>query len=96
VTKELFAGRSWRDDLSLLPRMTRAFSAMRRVHDWLLLLREAEKAPLNDDDRNTLAALRQRFEGAMQEEELARLDTEACERDVHIFLRTLQKYFASK
>src|SRR5580698_9598172 len=38
VVQELFSGRSWRDDVALLPAMTDSFRAMRLVHELLLLL----------------------------------------------------------
>lgn len=58
VTAELFAGRSWQDDPALEAPMIRAFEAMRRVHEGLLLLREAAKLALSPDDRRTLEDIR--------------------------------------
>jgi hypothetical protein len=96
VTQELFAGRSWRDDPDLLAPMTRAFAAMQRIHDLIVLLREAEKAPLSAEERAAIAAFRARAEGLLTQDALLRLDDGLYERDVRAFLGTLQKYFATE
>lgn len=46
VTQELFDGRSWRDDKSLVPPMMEAFRVMRQVHELALLLQTAGQLPL--------------------------------------------------
>ncbi|KCZ49424.1 hypothetical protein [Hyphomonas pacifica] len=58
VTQDMFGGRSWRDDASLMAPMSRAFLAMRQVHDLLVLLDRAGQMPLTTDERVTLEALR--------------------------------------
>ncbi len=51
VTQEIFDGRSWKDDKSLLEPMMEAFRGMRLVHDLLLLMNEAAKLPLEPQER---------------------------------------------
>jgi len=50
VTQELFGGRSWQDDASLVGPMSRALSAVRRLHGLLVLLDAAGKLPMEDED----------------------------------------------
>lgn len=49
VTQELFAGRSWRDDSTLIEPMMEAFRGMRRVHDTLELLMAMESLKLANE-----------------------------------------------
>lgn len=46
ITTEVFKGRSWRDDPTLLPAMEDAFRALRRLHEAAWLLQAASKLPL--------------------------------------------------
>ncbi len=46
VVQEVFAGKSWRDDASLLEPMDAAFRAMRRLHEDYALLISAARLPL--------------------------------------------------
>ena len=46
VTQDLFKGRSWRHDPSLLPAMDAAFRLQRRLHETLVLLVQSAKLPL--------------------------------------------------
>ncbi len=46
VVQEVFAGKSWRDDASLLAPMDAAFRAMRRLHEDHALLTSAARLPL--------------------------------------------------
>ena len=48
VTQEMFGGRSWQDDPSLVAPMFNAFQDALRVHNLLVLLEEAAKLPLPD------------------------------------------------
>ncbi|MAN45779.1 MAG: hypothetical protein GYB49_02635 [Alphaproteobacteria bacterium] len=57
VTQGMFGGRSWRDDASLMVPMSRAFLAMRKVHDLLVLLDQAGQMLLTAHEREALEAL---------------------------------------
>ena len=46
VTQEVFKGRSWRQDPSLLPAIDEAFRLQRRLHEALALLVQSAKLPL--------------------------------------------------
>lgn len=47
VTQEIFGGRSWQDHPALTAPMMQAFRMTRTLHDWLLLLSEAGRLPLD-------------------------------------------------
>lgn len=91
VTQELFQGRSWLDDPSLKAPMAAAYSLMRRIHELLILLEQAEKLPLTDQKRvqagDLIVELNQLAE-RLNSVELGREVLEA-ETEVHQFLRTL-------
>ena len=57
VTQVLFEGRTWQDDPQILDPMMEAFWAMRRIHEHLLLLKEAKKLPLTSDRHERLLQL---------------------------------------
>ena len=57
ITGQVFKGRSWRDDASLMPAMWAAFRTLRRLHEAAVLLDQAATLPLNaaqDSTRQTL------------------------------------------
>ena len=58
VTQEFFGGRSWTEDRALVGPMSRAFSVVRRRHEQLLLLEQAEALDLSPQDRKRLSELR--------------------------------------
>ena len=64
VVQELYPGRSWREDPELLDEMWRALTALRSVHELILLLTEAAKLPLSTDERGTLDRLMKELEPA--------------------------------
>lgn len=88
LTSDLFKGRSWRDDPSLLPAMDDAFRILRRLHDTLVLLHHAATLPLTSTNEATRQTL------------LANLETDWTEADLQgpAPLRALQaadQFFAS-
>lgn len=96
VTQELFGGRSWRDEPALLAPMTRAFTAMQRVHALLSLLRATHMAALTPDE----AGERDRLEtalclrGGWREDDLAVADDAALHKRVRAFLAGLRRHYA--
>lgn len=57
VTQRVFAGRSWRDDASLLPAMDHAFRIQRRLHEALVLLDQSATLPLTAAQQASRQAL---------------------------------------
>ncbi len=92
VTQELFDGASWRQDERLLIPMSKAFGQARRLHDWLLLLREAERLPLSRAQRADVARLRGDLTppGKLTQDWLDRVATDRTGRRVMEFLSSLR------
>ena len=96
VTHEVFKGRTWRDDDTLLLPMTDAFNAMKRVHDQLLLLTEAGRLALDDQERKDLHALTSELSppSGWTPESLTSFNTSNMEQRVRAFLQTLRRHVA--
>ena len=67
VTQDLFKGRSWRDNPSLLPAIDEAFRLQRRVHEALVLLVQSGELPLTPDQSATRLALMQALSASPQD-----------------------------
>ncbi|GKX35161.1 MAG: hypothetical protein MnENMB40S_27790 [Rhizobiaceae bacterium MnEN-MB40S] len=92
VTQDIFQGRSWKDDQSLLKPMMEAFRGMRLVHDLALLMNEAAKLPLQPRERREhrrLAAELRPASGWTQAS-LEAFERGATPSDIRRFLRSLQ------
>lgn len=89
VTQQMFKGRSWITDQSLLVPMCRAFIAVLRAHECLLLLREAQGLPLSSFDQQRLAELQMAIENADASIQLI----EALKSETSRFLSSLRSYF---
>ena len=92
LTGQVFKNRSWRDDPGLLPAIDAAFRVMRRLHDAVVLLTQAERLPLSPEQEQTRADLlirldasRDRSEAALQD-----LDTGPDLKAVAAFLASLR------
>ena len=94
VVQELYAGRSWREEPELLPKMWRALKALRAVHEQILLLGAAASLPLSPEERATMAALRQELEpeGGWTADGVAAHGSQACAHAAD-FLRSLRRHF---
>jgi hypothetical protein len=94
VTQELFGGRSWLEDPSLLAPMTRAFVAMRQIHELRVLLDTAKRAPLSDQDRAALAGFEAELEPAdgWSSTSLSAFDDEDLSTRIRTFLASLRGY----
>ena len=94
VTRDLFGGGDWQRDPSILAPMTRAFRAMRRIHEDLQLLATAATLPLSpaeDAERRTLIERRDGDARGLRDAS----DTTALERhaeQVQQFLRRLSQH----
>ncbi len=97
VTQELFGGRSWRDDPSLLAPMVESLPAMREVHELLILLDAAGRAPLSPDERRELDELKGMLRPAdgWTAQSLAAFRKGDAPKRVRSFLTTLRRYFAA-
>jgi hypothetical protein len=58
VTQDLFGGRHWADDPTLIAPMSHAFGVLLRAHEQLSLLDQAARLDLSPDDRGQLLNLR--------------------------------------
>ena len=58
ITGQVFKGRSWRDDPTLMPAMTDAFRTLRRLHEAAVLLDQAANLPLTPAQHSTRQTLR--------------------------------------
>jgi hypothetical protein len=94
VVQELYPGRSWREDPDLLPDMWTALTTLRGVHELILLLAAAAKAPLSPQERQTLEKLQAELEPAESwtTDSLAVAAGPLSER-ARVFLRSLRRHF---
>lgn len=86
----MFAGQSWRDGAKTARAMFDAFSAMRRVHEMLLLLREAEKLPLLGAHRERCGELTEQLAGDWTAERQPCFGVAEASREVAAFLAGLR------
>ena len=95
VVQELYPGRSWREEPELLPEMWQALTALRAVHEQILLLQAAGKMPLSLNERNRLDALLRQLEpdlGWFPQDVVARAP--AISLEAADFLRSLRAHFS--
>ena len=92
VTQETFGGKSWRQHPELLRAMLEAFRLMRQVHEWLLLLREARRLPLDARQTQWRADLLELLQpdGGWSLERLAAVDRGPLAEQVRDFLLSLR------
>lgn len=94
VVQELFPGRSWREEPELLPEMWRALTVLRGLHELILLLGTAARAPLAPAERRTLEDLQRELDppgGWTAADLVARAD--ALSDRARDFLRSLSRHF---
>ena len=98
VTQQLFGGRSWRDDPSILPAMSEAFFSLREIHGFLAMLRTAAKADLNPPDRRTLEDLVDELDpsGGWTVETLLAYEQSDTATETKAFLKSLRPYFEGR
>lgn len=94
VTQEVFGGRTWRDEPSLLGPMMAAFSALREVHELLLLLRQARALPLPASVRAALEGVETGLAPAAgwTAEDVSSGAIGAAVEDARAFLRSLRAF----
>jgi hypothetical protein len=94
VTQEMFGAKSWQDEPKILAPMSAAFRAMVRVHEALVLVREAQRLPLKRNDREQLGAFASALdpEDEWTRESLATFDRGETIRDLKVFLSSLRRY----
>jgi hypothetical protein len=96
VVQELYPGRSWREEPELLDEMWSALTALRGVHELILLLATAAKAPLSGEERRMLEALQAELEpaGGWTAVGVQAFATGPTPRSVSAFLRSLRAHFS--
>lgn len=94
VTQEIFAGRSWLAEPQLKAPMTRAFMAMRRIHELLAMLKAAQALPLDDSERQALTVLNDALQplNGWSEEALSGAPIDDIAAHTHAFLRSLKRH----
>jgi hypothetical protein len=88
VTQEFFDGLSWIDRPSLTESMSRAFLAVLRAHECLVLLNRARRLDLSSSDQHRAEVLHAAIEGAGISEKMLH----ALQRETLEFLKTLRAY----
>ncbi|MEQ1781107.1 MAG: hypothetical protein ABMA14_07100 [Hyphomonadaceae bacterium] len=91
----MFIGQSWRDGLRMAAAMFEAFSAMRKVNELMLLLRAAQKMPLEAAHRLRCDALLARLDTDWTVESLSAFAAADVSHDVMAFLAELRGYAPS-
>lgn len=91
VTQELFEGRSWQQDPTLLQPMSRSFRQVRRLHELLMLLETAGTLPLSLEDDAARVALVKSVDALVIKMPAEQTVDEAV-ACVHAFLQSLQGY----
>lgn len=88
VTQDMFGGVSWPEDRSRLREMSAAFAVVRRAHELLMLLRQAQGLPLSPTERRRLDDLEAAIEVAGASAEAVAAQAEKT----HAFLRGLRRH----
>ncbi len=94
VTQELFGGRTWQEDASLVRPMARRFRQVRRLHELLMLLEAAAVLPLSSEDEACRKAHAEKIDGVVAQSSEDIVIDEA-HAQVHDFLQSLKPYAAS-
>jgi hypothetical protein len=88
---QMFAGKSWREGEAIAQDVFDAFHAMRRVHEMILLLREALRLPMSATQRARCSALLEALQpDTWTQESLRKFVQSEFERDARSFLRGLR------
>ena len=92
VTQDVFDGRSWRDDPSLINPMSEAFGVMRRIHEMLVLIREARRLPLSAQQLHEATRLEASLGDGVDwtQEALQQFQTGPLAGEVAAFLKSLK------
>ncbi len=91
VTQELFGGRSWQDDVSLVHPMAECFRQVRRLHELLMLLEAAATLPLSPADAAARVSHAKAVDALVIKIPVEREVDDAAAL-VHGFLQSLQGY----
>lgn len=91
VTQELFGGRTWQEDAALIQPMAGRFRQVRRLHELLMLLEASSSLSLPPIDEAQRIFLAERVD-AMVTEGASAKSAEELGKDVHVFLRSLQRH----
>lgn len=94
VTRELFGGRSWRDDPAIARSMFDAFRAMREVHELLALLVAARRLPLTRRQARRRSGLERALRRDWSAESLQSFERGPLSADVAAFVESLREHLA--
>lgn len=97
VTQEIFGGKSWQQDMSLLQPMSDAFRPMRAIHDLLHLLDTAKKLPLSPEDKRQIDTLNSALNpvDGWTLSSLLGFENSPLQKETTQFFTTLNKYIPS-
>lgn len=91
VTQELFGGRTWQEDVSLIQPMAERFRQVRRLHELLVLLEAAAALSLPQVEEaervSRVAQVDALVAGQTSDDEIDQIS-----KEVHGFLRSLQRH----
>lgn len=92
VTKEIFAGKSWKDNPELAGPMMEAFRITRRVHETLELLKAMDALPLTEHQRQQKADLEDVLlpEDGWTQERLHDVEAGCVFEDAHALITSLR------
>lgn len=98
VVREVFGGRSWQKDKTLLSPMMGAFQIMRRIHDLLLLLKAATELDIPAENLGQIHNFQNRLtpDQAWAEQSLAEFQIEKTEEEVHNYLKSLSQFIRKR
>lgn len=96
VTQQVFKGRSWRDDPSLLPALDQAFRLQRRLHEALVLLISSAKLPLTEAQQAARQSLLATLAAPRDEAALQGLEPLAALAQTALFLTSLRAVTAPR
>ena len=94
VTRDVFNGKSWKDDPGLTEPMGEALSVLRRIHEQLVLLDWAGNLPLSQDECSHLEKFRALLnpEQDWTQERLKNFPVDAVIKEIGTFLRGLRHH----
>ncbi|MCV0428672.1 MAG: hypothetical protein K5905_24715 [Roseibium sp.] len=94
VSQDVFGGTGWDDDPTLKERMGAALSVLRRIHEQLVLLRSAERLPLDDRERKLHEEIGKILvpETKWSEASLSEFPIDSVTNKVSTFLRSLRHH----
>ncbi|MDF1847508.1 MAG: hypothetical protein P1U69_09930 [Parvibaculaceae bacterium] len=95
VTQDMFGGRTWQDDPSLIPLMAERFRQVRRLHELLMLLEAGAVLALPQVDEAQRVSWAERVD-MLVSADASDEEIDAVSKEVHGFLRSLQRHVGQR